>query len=196
MTQISTVEKPQRHPDCIFLPLTVSSFFPAFRHAQTRASYRSRRVSLSFCSFHDPRSVSKPGARDCSLPGPSVNKPSGSFRGYFSSPVDNLLCFTWSQSSWVGTSAKIRPCFSFPSSAAVTTRLDGESSSQSHLQMRFEGRALIERANWRPGCSRFHFLWYAPYFAFVLSQTWHFYWHDLKGSDKVNQHLHTLFRWC
>lgn len=24
-------------------------------------------------------------------------------------------------------------------------------------------------------------------FAFVLSETWHFYWQDLKGNDKVNQ---------
>lgn len=54
----------------------------------------------------------------------------------------------------------------------------------------------MSRANWRPDCLHFHFLWYAPHFAFVLSGTWHFYWQDLKGNDKVNQHLHTLFPWC
>lgn len=129
MTQISTVEKTSDAgwlhfslPDCLF-----SFSFMRPRRTQICSSYWS--VGFSLPSFCFPGLVRRHSSRAniCS-------KPSGWFRGYFSS-VCNLLCFTWSQRSQFCTFTEIR---TFP----WQKRLDRGLSSQLHLQMSFEGRAL------------------------------------------------------
>lgn len=184
MTQISSVEKTSDAgwlhfslPDCLF-----SFAFMQPRRTQICSSYWSVDFSLpSFCFLDLVRRHSRP-ANICS-------KPSGWFRGYFSS-VCNLLCFTWSQRSQFCTFTEIR---TFPSQK----RLDRGLSPYSCIgRWILKASRWMSHANWRPDFLHFRILWYASYFAFVLSGKCHFYWQDLKGNDKVHQHLHTLFPWC
>lgn len=192
MTQILTLEKPHTHTDCIFC---LSVFSCAQTYTNTHTSYWSLRVSLFlFFLLLEPHSVSVFALSTVAV-SVSVANLQAYFRTIFlhrlQSPLSLLITVKlgWHVHEDKAVFLPLQPqCQSCSIENVFTVVSTNEF-----------WRRWVSLANWRSDYIHFRFFfffWYAPYFAFVLSGTWHLYWQHLKGNDKLNQNLHTLFPWC